>query len=620
MKIKKLKINGFGNLINKEIEFKDGINVVVGKNESGKSSTLKFISSILYGVSKNKNGKEISDFDKYYPWNSSEYSGKIEYELDNTAGYEVFRDFRKKNPIIYNDLKEDISKDFVIDKSKGIDFFVQQTGIDEETFLNTAITEQDSVEIERSSQNSVIQKMNNIISSGNHNISYKKSMEKINKRQTEEIGTSRTNNRPINIVEDKIERLLVKKSELQTYKERNSSNFNTIEDSKYEIESEKKKIEFLKELKDRIDNNREINAEIKYSKNLEEDYENKIEKLYDLIEENDDDERKIHIFRYVIPMVLLIIAIICLFVFTEYGLYGLTLLVPIAGIIIKMIYDIVKNKGSNEIDREKIEHEIEILTNTRQIQMAETESKSEKLIEETKKENQYLINKYLDDISISYIEDFISKNYNEIQKEIESVEKNINLLYLKINTLEIEDKEYNKRLEDLSKVEEELESAREEKEDLEKLNGAYVLAKDCLEKAYNQVKQNISPRFTSNLNKIVSKVSEGRYSNVHLNDNDGIEVEIENGSYLPVSRFSIGTIDQMYLSLRLSAIREVSKEKMPIILDETFAYFDNERLSSILKYIKSNYNNQVIIFACSNREVECLESLKIDYNLINLEK
>ena len=76
----------------------------------------------------------------------------------------------------------------------------------------------------------------------------------------------------------------------------------------------------------------------------------------------------------------------------------------------------------------------------------------------------------------------------------------------------------------------------------------------------------------------------------------------------------------MYLSLRLSAIREVSKEKMPIILDETFAYFDNERLSSILKYIKSNYNNQVIIFACSNREVECLESLKIDYNLINLEK
>ena len=43
MKIKKLKINSFGKLENTEIEFSDNINIISGKNESGKSNLLKFI-------------------------------------------------------------------------------------------------------------------------------------------------------------------------------------------------------------------------------------------------------------------------------------------------------------------------------------------------------------------------------------------------------------------------------------------------------------------------------------------------------------------------------------------------------------------------------------------------
>ena len=61
-----------------------------------------------------------------------------------------------------------------------------------------------------------------------------------------------------------------------------------------------------------------------------------------------------------------------------------------------------------------------------------------------------------------------------------------------------------------------------------------------------------------------------RYKNIVLSDDDGLKVEVENGSYVPVSRLSVGTIDQMYLSLRLSAISEITKETMPIILDEAF--------------------------------------------------
>ena len=57
MKINKLQINGYGNIQNKEINLKDKINIIYGKNESGKSTIFKFIINMLYGSSKNKKGR-----------------------------------------------------------------------------------------------------------------------------------------------------------------------------------------------------------------------------------------------------------------------------------------------------------------------------------------------------------------------------------------------------------------------------------------------------------------------------------------------------------------------------------------------------------------------------------
>ena len=123
MRIKELKINGFGKLQNKDIKLTDNINVIYGENEAGKSTLLKFITGMFYGLSRNKNGQSISDFERFTPWKTEDFSGKIKYELDNYNTFEVYRDFKKKNPIIYNENLEDISKKFNIDKTKGNQFF-----------------------------------------------------------------------------------------------------------------------------------------------------------------------------------------------------------------------------------------------------------------------------------------------------------------------------------------------------------------------------------------------------------------------------------------------------------------------------------------------------------------
>ena len=76
---------------------------------------MHYILSSFYGIGKNKKGREFSEFDKYLPWSGEEFSGKLLYELDDGNRFEVYRDFKKKNPKIYNEQKEDISNQFTID-------------------------------------------------------------------------------------------------------------------------------------------------------------------------------------------------------------------------------------------------------------------------------------------------------------------------------------------------------------------------------------------------------------------------------------------------------------------------------------------------------------------------
>ena len=65
-------------------------------------------------------------------------------------------------------------------------------------------------------------------------------------------------------------------------------------------------------------------------------------------------------------------------------------------------------------------------------------------------------------------------------------------------------------------------------------------------------------------------------------------------------------------------IRETD-EKVPIILDEAFAFFDNERLKNILLYLSEEFKNrQIIILTCTNREKEILNNENINYNYVEL--
>lgn len=603
MKIQELKINGFGKLENKEIKLKDNINVIYGENESGKSTLLKFIPGIFYGLSKNKNGQNIPDVDKYKPWKTEDFSGKIKYELDNKEIFEVFRDFNKKNPNIYNKNLEDISKEFNIDKTKGNQFFYNQIGIEEEIFNSSVITKQAEVKLDANIQNSMIQKISNILGTGEDNTSYNNTVSKLKKKMMEEVGTNNSKERPINVVTKRIEEIEKEKIKLEVYKNRKFETEEKMESKKIKIIKEKERLDTLRLAKINIEKVKSEETKINIAKELIEDTEreiNNLKKGKNINNIKNEHYTNKYFIAVIIPFILFGVLGFIFFKSKLFKIIPIIITVILFGILL-----LKNNKYKNKIKEKRNKYKEDL---------KELENKKEKQKNELLNlEKNY--NNELDDICKRYN----VKNSNTIIEEISRIESYINELILSVHTMEIDNQNETRKLEEYVKLEEELESLKEEKIELEQKRFEIQKALSTLEIAYNKMKEEITPKFTEKLSRSIEKISDGKYKKVRMNISGEIIVENQNGEYINAENLSIGTIDQLYLSLRLAIIEEITKEKMPIILDESFAYYDNKRMENILKYLSEEYKeNQIIIFTCTMREIEELDNLGIEFNLIEL--
>lgn len=623
MKIKNIKINGYGKLEDVEINLGDKINIIKGNNESGKSTLLNFISSSLYGISKNKKGKEISDFDKYKPWNTDAFSGKLEYELDNGDDYEIFRDFKKKTPEIYKNGK-DVTFDYSIDKTKGSEFFTEQTGINEEMFLNTFMSEQEEVKLNKASQTSIIQKLSNMVSTGNENISYKKTIDKINKKQLEEIGSERSSGRPINIVNDKIEDLKEEIDEISRYKDKKYELEQEKQNLSKDFEDEKYVLSLLRNVKTLKEKNSISREKIKILDNEIDGYsemQNEKNKEIEILKSEKKEKRKSHKLIYIMFILLIAVITVISIVSNQKLLLILDGIVALIGIIF-FIVDRKNKRNARNINKKylekltKIEEDINRLEDIKKLKFAEVTKIEEELENIEEKENEKIVNEFKDKVDEKQINDILSARYEDIVDLINQKEESLSNYKVSEKKMEIENENIVENLENLVSLEEDLDRLYEEKEELESINEIYNLVKQNLEEAYEEMKSNITPDFILEIQNIISNATNGKYRKC-LVDEDGIKIENESGSYISIDRLSIGTIDMIYLALRLSAAKSISDEKIPIILDEAFAYYDKNRMKNILRYLNNN-NNQVIIFTCTNREIKVLEEEKIEANIINL--
>ncbi len=172
MIIKKINVKSFGKLKNKEIELKDGLNIIYGENESGKSTLQSFIKVMLYGVDNKKGKKTLSDRAKYTPLGESSFSGELLIE-ENGEEILIDRSFGKTKKyddgnILNNITGEKINKYSWQEPGKDI------LNISSEGFKNTLFISQMGCTVESSKQDDVLNKIINILECGADEVSYKK--------------------------------------------------------------------------------------------------------------------------------------------------------------------------------------------------------------------------------------------------------------------------------------------------------------------------------------------------------------------------------------------------------------------------------------------------------------
>jgi uncharacterized protein YhaN len=162
-------------------------------------------------------------------------------------------------------------------------------------------------------------------------------------------------------------------------------------------------------------------------------------------------------------------------------------------------------------------------------------------------------------------------------------------------------------------LEDELAKCREEYD-------ALSLAIEVLEEANMEMQEKFSPRVSQCAGEYLKDMTSGRYEKLLFDKNFDALAKIKDD---PVSHgilaMSGGTSDQIYLSLRLAMCELLlsGDEPCPIILDDAFVNFDNERMIKALELIiKISEKRQVIIFTCQDREGKSLRGK--DINLIKL--
>ena len=417
-----------------------------------------------------------------------------------------------------------------------------------------------------------------------------------------------------------VEELERRKEEIEKLEPRKYEIHEEIKNIENQIKAEEKDLKILQEAQkiqqDGKLEEEKININVKAKEELEKtksELEKSLENVRDVVE-----KQKISPFLYFVPLITFAVAI-ALFVLKLIVLGVASAIIFVISLVIIFIFKSKKDKQYKkkleEIRREKkdILNKIELIND-------EIKAKESKIQEDEESKNLKLRNQ-LEEVKVKY-QDFDKINLNEEIDKAKIINKQnyINNLKLELSKKEFSEKNTINELEELTELEEKLKSSRENLNELLEYNDAIEIAKEALESSYKEMKESITPKFTENLSKSINMITNGRYKNVKVNEDNGLSLETGSGNYITANVLSVGTIDQLYLSLRISSIDELSLENMPIILDETFAYFDKNRLENVLKFLSEEYKNkQIIILTCTNREIEVLEGIdRIGKKLYNI--
>ena len=611
MRLLELHIDGFGKFHDRTISFNDGINIIYGKNEAGKSTLHTFIRGMLFGIERGRGRAAKNDlYTKYEPWeNSGTYEGWLRLEKDGTI-YRIERRFRKENKSlkIINEtkgLEENASPEFISRLLNGLT----------ETMYNNTIS---IGQLKSATEDGMVTELKNYIANmnttGNISLNITKATAFLrNQKRSLEAGLIPEASREFTSLLAEIRNIESEiagpeyENQLASYQNMRTQVNGLIENTQTQ----------KKDLDEKLANGKKVLADNGFTDQASVDaMSSNAEKIYSEYNMlNMECSKKS---RKVLSALTAVLGIAGLGAAAALGYFNLTAYLPVCGasVAAAVIFFII-----SLIFRQK-------------------DKEYHKMFDSTSAELGALLARHLGDSAVSEdamnafrarmgefskLCDMVAQSEAEIRKFLEDLS---NLQTRQAGCSEMIEKqqrtqwELEKKLEHLSNCKNKAKALKRTLAENDRIHDE-IVAIDLAQETMADLSSTIRDSFGLYLNKEASQyitgITGGIYDSMSIDENLNVFLNTKT-KLVPLENVSSGTMDQIYLALRLAAAKLIQdgKQEMPLIFDDSFVLYDDERLRTALKWLAASCKGQVLLFTCHQREAQMLTANQMVYNYIEL--
>ena len=611
MRLLELHIDGFGKFHDRTISFNDGINIIYGKNEAGKSTLHTFIRGMLFGIERGRGRAAKNDlYTKYEPWeNSGTYEGWLRLEKDGTI-YRIERRFRKEN----KSLK-------IINETKGLEeeatpAFVSSLldGLTETMYNNTISIGQ----LKSATEDGMVTELKNYIANmnttGNISLNITKATAFLrNQKRSLEAGLIPEASREFTSLLAEIRNVEAEiagpeyENQLAAYQNMRTQVKGLIDNTQTQ----------KKDLDEKLANGKKVLSDNGFTDRASVDaMSSDAERLYSEYNTLNGECNKKS--RKVLSGLTAVLGIAGLGAAAVLGYFNLTAYLPVCGAaaaaaVIFFIISLFIRQKDKEYHR---------------------------MFDNTSSELGTLLARHLGDSAVSEdamnafrarmgefskLCDMVTQSEAEIRKFLEDLS---NLQTKQAGCSEMIEKqqrtqwELEKKLEHLSNCKNKAKALKRTLAENDRIHDE-IVAIDLAQETMADLSSSIRDSFGLYLNKEASQyitgITGGIYDSMSIDENLNVFLNTKT-KLVPLENVSSGTMDQVYLALRLAAAKllQGSGSGFPLIFDDSFTQYDDERLKTALEWLASAYGGQIIIFTCHRREAQMLRARQVEFQLIEM--
>lgn len=611
MRLLELHIDGFGKFHDRTISFNDGINIIYGKNEAGKSTLHTFIRGMLFGIERGRGRAAKNDlYTKYEPWeNSGTYEGWLRLEKDGTI-YRIERRFRKEN----KSLK-------VINETKGLEeeatpAFISGLldGLTETMYNNTISIGQ----LKSATEDGMVTELKNYIANmnttGNISLNITKATAFLrNQKRSLEAGLIPEASREFTSLLAEIRNVEAEiagpeyENQLAAYQNMRTQVKGLIDNTQTQ----------KKDLDEKLANGKKVLSDNGFTDRASVDaMSSDAERLYSEYNTLNGECNKKS--RKVLSGLTAVLGVAGLGAAATLGYFNLTAYLPVCGAaataaVIFFIISLFIRQKDKEYHR---------------------------LFDNTSSELGALLARHLGDSAVSEdamnafrarmgefskLCDMVTQSEAEIRKFLEDLS---NLQTKQAGCSEMIEKqqrtqwELEKKLEHLSNCKNKAKALKRTLAENDRIHDE-IVAIDLAQETMADLSSSIRDSFGLYLNKEASQyitgITGGIYDSMSIDENLNVFLNTKT-KLVPLENVSSGTMDQVYLALRLAAAKllQGSGSGFPLIFDDSFTQYDDERLKTALEWLASAYGGQIIIFTCHRREAQMLRARQVEFQLIEM--